>query len=408
MTTTPKPEPDTLPVWARQDAFPQAPAGWGWVDMKGKTYPTDSLASLIKAIREDRDAGVSLVWLPGHSHMILPEELDGAADAVLAARKRLASDDLNDAHDKLRWFGWLLAGLVVYRLYQGFAYAPQIATSAERALFSIRSLIGSMSVGIALLMFLIFAFIPWYQARKRIREFSHWTDWDIAGVVPMLRFETWLDWQKSPVTRFMLGLVSLVGLAQLMPGNSLSAAGLVKGAYFQGEWWRLFTAPFMHGNLIHFLMNASAMLYLGKRVEVFARWPHVPMVFLFASCIGGEASARFVAASSVGASGGLMGWLGFLLVFESLHGTLVPRRARRRLLAGVLLTGLIGLIGYRFIDNAAHVGGLLAGMLYAAIVFPKSTSPLRPRSTVTDRIAGSAALAVLVLSALFAIRQILA
>jgi membrane associated rhomboid family serine protease len=103
-----------------------------------------------------------------------------------------------------------------------------------------------------------------------------------------------------------------------------------------------------------------------------------------------------------------MGWLGFLLVFESLHANLVPRRASRRLIAGVLLTGMIGLIGYRFIDNAAHAGGLLAGMLYAAIVFPKSTSPLRPRSTITDRIAGAAALGVLVLSALFAVSKILA
>lgn len=340
--------------------------------------------------------------------MILPEELEGAADAILSSRKRRAADDLQDATDKLWRFGWILAGLGAYLLYQGFAHAPQIATAAERVNFAVRGMIGSMSMGIALLMFLIFAFIPWYQSRKRLRELARWTDWDIADVVPTLRFETWLDSQKSPVTHIILGLVGLVGLAQLMPGDSLSAAGLVKTAYHQGEWWRLFTAPFMHGNLIHFLMNAAALLYLGKRVEVFARWPHVPMVFLFACCIGGEASARFLEAPSVGASGGLMGWLGFLLVFESLHGGLVPRHARRRLLAGVALTGLIGLIGYRFIDNAAHLGGLLAGMVYAGIVFPKSTSPLRPRSTVTDRIAGAVILFVLVLSALFATRQILA
>lgn len=408
ITTTQEPEPAHLPVWARDDVFPKAPGGWGWVDTKGKTHPCPTEASLIEAIREDRDAGVALVWVPERPHMILPEELKGASDAILSARKRRAADDLLDATDKLRWFGWLLAGLGVYRLYQGFVYAPAIATSTEKALFAVKSVIGSMSMGIALLMFLIFAFIPWYQSRKRLRELARWTDWDIADVVPTLRFETWLDWQKSPVTHLILGLVGLVGIAQLMPGDSLSAAGLVKSAYRQGEWWRLFTAPFMHGNLIHFLMNAAALLYLGKRVEVFARWPHVPMVFLFACCIGGEASARFLEAPSVGASGGLMGWLGFLLVFESLHGGLVPRRARRRLVAGVLLTGLIGLVGYRFIDNAAHLGGLLAGMAYAAIVFPKSTSPLRPRTTITDRIAGTAVLAILILSALFAARQIIA
>ena len=205
-----------------------------------------------------------------------------------------------------------------------------------------------------------------------------------------------------------LGLITLVGLAQLMPGDGIAAAGLVKERYFQSEWWRLLTAPFLHGNLVHFMMNAAALIYLGRRVEVFARWPHLPMVFLFAACIGGEASARFMHATSIGASGGLMGWLGFLLVFESLHGRLVPRRARRRLLAGVLLTGIIGLVGYRFIDNAAHLGGLLAGMVYAVIVFPKSSSPNRPNSTITDRITGSVAMGVLVLSAFYAAFKILA
>ena len=94
--------------------------------------------------------------------------------------------------------------------------------------------------------------------------------------------------------------------------------------------------------------------------------------------------------------------LGFLLVFESLHSRLVPRPAKRRLLAGVILTGMIGVIGFRFIDNAAHLGGLLAGMLYAFIVFPKSDSPSRPVATITDRIAGATALAVLTAAAVFA------
>jgi membrane associated rhomboid family serine protease len=340
--------------------------------------------------------------------MLLPEEIPGAAAAVLAARKRLAADDLMESMDRLRWYGWLSGGLAAYMFYQGWSHSPGIATPAERLGFAMRAAANSMSMGVALLMFLIFAFIPWYQARKRLRELRNWTSGDLAAAVPVLRFETWLNAQKSPVTGFLLGLIGLVGIAQLMPGDSLTAAGLHKPAYLHGEWWRLLTAPLLHGSLIHFLMNAAALLYLGKRLEVFARWPHVPLVFLFAACVGGEASARFIAAPSVGASGGLMGWLGFLLVFESLHGRLVPRRARRRLLAGVLLTGLVGLAGYRFIDNAAHAGGLLAGMLYAVIVFPKSASPNRPNATLTDRIAGVAALAVMIFSALFALMKILA
>lgn len=348
-----------------------------------------------------------LAWTPENPRMILPEEVPGAIAAVLTSRKRTAAADLTEAHDRLRWFGLLLGGLGLYLLYQGWVLAPPTLTSAAHAFFALRVVFNSMSMGIMLLMFLIFAFIPWYQARKRLHDFNRWSASDVAAAVPALRFETWLANQKAPVTRLMLGLIALVGLAQMLPGDSLRAAALIKPAYLGGEWWRLFTAPLLHGNLIHFMMNAAALLYLGKRMEVFARWPHVPLVFLFAACVGGEASARFMTATSVGASGGLMGWLGFLLVFESLHGSLVPRSARRRLLAGILLTALIGLIGYRFIDNAAHAAGLFAGMLYAAIVFPKSSSANRPNSTLTDRIAGITAIAVLTAAAAFAVLRMI-
>ena len=98
-----------------------------------------------------------------------------------------------------------------------------------------------------------------------------------------------------------------------------------------------------------------------------------------------------------------MGWLGFLLVFETLHARLVPRSSRRRLLAGIILTGVIGLIGYRFIDNAAHTGGLLAGMVYAAIVFPASSSAHRPLTTITDKIVGTLAMLAMIGSAALAV-----
>ena len=393
------------------------------MDFRKKPHACDSPEALITAIRDDRAAGVDLVWIPGRAHLILPDEMPDAAAAVLATRQRRATEDLLEARGKLNWFGGLLAGLAVYMFYQGWAHAPDGGAAGSRLDFALHTVLTSLSVGITLLMFLIFAFIPWYQSRKRLLELGQWTHHDLATDVPMLRFETWLAWQKAPVTRYFLVLLGMVALAQILSAerslgvralvalfhnwDGITAAGLVKDRYLHGEWWRLFTAPLLHGNVVHFLMNASALAYLGKRMEAFARWPHLPLVFLFAACVGGEASARFIAAPSVGASGGLMGWLGFLLVFESLHSRLVPHPAKRRLLAGVLLTALIGLIGFRFIDNAAHLGGLLAGMTYAIIVFPKSNSPNRPAATITDRIAGSAALAILTLSALVAVRLVL-
>ncbi len=356
--------------------------------------------------------------------MILPEELDGMSHELRTVREQWTRDDLEECHYRLRWFGTIFAALAGYQFIAGWLFAArQGAGIAIRNAFGLKNVFASTQVGLAVLMFIIFAFIPWWQARKRRQELVKWTEEGIKDFAPTIRFEAWLDRQKAPLTRVLLGLVLVVALTQVFGKvrteglsailslfhnwHGTDAAGLVKPLYVQGQWWRLFTAPFLHGNIVHLLMNAAAMAYLGKRVEVFARWPHLPMVFLFAATIGGAASARFIAAPSVGASGGLMGWLGFLLVFETLHKNLVPRRARRRLAAGVFLTALIGVIGYRYIDNAAHAGGLLAGMAYAAIVFPSSASPRRPRTTGVDRAAAAAALLMLVAAAGFAVVKII-
>jgi hypothetical protein len=93
-------------------------------------------------------------------------------------------------------------------------------------------------------------------------------------------------------------------------------------------------------------------------------------------------------------------------VFETLHGRLVPHSSRRRLAFVVALAAFIGALGYRFIDNAAHAGGLLAGMIYAIIVFPPSRSPNRPRMTGADWSGGALALIVLISSAIFAVWRI--
>ena len=66
------------------------------------------------------------------------------------------------------------------------------------------------------------------------------------------------------------------------------------------------------------------------------------------------------------------------------------------------MTGLIGLVGYKFIDNAAHFGGLLAGIAYAGIVFPRSASVIRPRINLADRVIGFASLAAIAASAVVA------
>ena len=107
-----------VPVWAKADAFPKAPNGWGWVDLKGASHPCASLEALAAAIRDDRDGSVTLVWAPGHERMILPEELEGMGDALRTARARWNRDDLEDTTHRMRWFGGILgilSALCVFR-----------------------------------------------------------------------------------------------------------------------------------------------------------------------------------------------------------------------------------------------------------------------------------------------------
>ena len=124
---------------------------------------------------------------------------------------------------------------------------------------------------------------------------------------------------------------------------------------------------------------------------------------VFSMLAGGLATSHFMPEkASIGASGGVLGLLGFLLIFETLHGELVPRSSRRRLLGALGVTLLVGFIGYQFIDNFAHGGGLLAGMLYAGIAFPRSGSNRRPRASKRDTALGVTGLLILAASSIWA------
>lgn len=390
------PEDTKEPIWARPDAFPRSPAGQGWMDPGGKLHPVDDRDSLLREIADDKSGRVMLVWTEGRSHLVLPEELEEAEHSVRKGRQVRYESALKQAKVRLIVGSTLLFGVACQQAYALWPTLPPTAGLMEKFVEFLRLLLVSLPICVAALLWFALIFMPWYQARKDLREWGTLLSGDSKPLIPTLRLDTWLMIQRAPLTRVIAGGLLVIWLVQyLASGNAIAAAGLVKTAYHQGEYWRLLTAPWVHGNLVHFLFNFLALLYLGKRVEVLARWPHLLLVLLFSMLAGGILSARYLGAASVGISGGLMGWLGFLLVFESLHRRLGTRSARRRLLAGLLLTLLMGIIGYRFIDNAAHLGGLLAGMLYGVIVFPASESIHRPRILWIDRVAALAAGVVL-------------
>jgi membrane associated rhomboid family serine protease len=153
----------------------------------------------------------------------------------------------------------------------------------------------------------------------------------------------------------------------------------------QREWWRLVTPVFIHIGWLHLLVNMYSLFMLGPYVE--RLYGSARFVFFwivtgvagvaasyFASSMGGKPGVlgRFLFRGgdgpSAGASGALFGLVGVLFVFGLKYRHELPEGFKRAFGLGMLPTILINLfIGYTipFIDNAAHLGGLAAGMLFA-------------------------------------------
>ncbi len=384
------------PGWASPDIYPDKPesAPYGALSRKGRRCEFDSLEALGAHVRSSRES-VEAVWTPESEGMIPPEAVK---DLVEPLRQRFVDLAESDASEAKR-------NTLIFALLLGWALYANLANRTMPT--------ESVGVGLAGILLIILGLVPWFDAWRNRRSAWELNEEHLVGEEQEARFERWLGRQRSPLTWTLIGLLVVSGGAEIWVEleASVEAAGLV-GRDKEGkgmEVWRLFTAPFLHGHPLHWILNVAGLWYIGRRVEALASWPHLALVFLVAMVAGGVATAQFIPEkSSVGASGGLLGLLGFLLVFETLHARLVPRSTRRRLCAALVLTFVIGFVGYSFIDNYAHGGGLAAGMLYAAIVFPKSRSARRPRANRMDRIFGGVSLGVLTASALVAVKLMLA
>jgi rhomboid protease GluP len=148
-----------------------------------------------------------------------------------------------------------------------------------------------------------------------------------------------------------------------------------------GQWWRLFTAMFLHGSFEHVLLNMISLLYLGVIAERLYGSVKFIAIYVGSGLAGSVASVLFNAlygdphVASVGASGAIFGIAGALLTLRFQHSDVIPRSVRDRISSSILPIVLINLVFSRFlaayIDNSAHVGGLLGGIVLS-FVFPLS------------------------------------
>jgi rhomboid protease GluP len=147
-------------------------------------------------------------------------------------------------------------------------------------------------------------------------------------------------------------------------GQTLLAFGAkYRAAIFgYGQWWRLVTAGFLHGGLLHIAMNSWVLFDLGAQVEEVYGGGRLIVIYFLATVFGFLASSIWTPALSVGASAGIFGLLGAMIALGVRHKASAMGGAIRGLYVRWAIYGLIfGLLPGLHIDNAAHIGGLAAG-----------------------------------------------
>lgn len=139
-----------------------------------------------------------------------------------------------------------------------------------------------------------------------------------------------------------------------------------------GQWWRLVTSVFMHGGLLHLVFNALVLANVGLMLEPLLGKAQLLLIYLVTGVVASLTSVVFnYGAVSVGASGAIFGLYGFFLAL--LFSTLFRPEVRQQFLRGtVVFIGINLAFGFTMsmIDNAAHIGGLVAGLLLGFIWVP--------------------------------------
>ena len=171
---------------------------------------------------------------------------------------------------------------------------------------------------------------------------------------------------------FMLLVFSGNGFLSFTIPELLNWGANYKPLTTNGEWWRLFSSIFLHGGFVHLLSNMIALLFAGLLLEPLTG----RKIFTIIYCISGLAASAISlwwndTVVSVGASGAIFGLYGVLLILL-LSKMVSPSLSKLFLISIIFFIAYnlsVGLLG-QGIDNAAHIGGLLAGILLGFLTLP--------------------------------------
>ena len=197
--------------------------------------------------------------------------------------------------------------------------------------------------------------------------------------------------KRAPVTMALLVIIGVV-FAFEVATNAFSSdeamvqmGAIVPGLLQRGEFWRLLASLFLHGGWAHWATNSWALYQLGSLYEVLFSSKRFATIYFVSGISAGIASSLYNHGPAVGASGAIFGVLG-AFIFSILRSPQYrnqpwTKSLLRQMVFWIVLNMAIGYF-VPFIDNVAHMGGLITGLLLGLL--PHRVPPPAPSNAIVD------------------------
>jgi rhomboid protease GluP len=202
------------------------------------------------------------------------------------------------------------------------------------------------------------------------------------------RMRRWPPVTAAILVALIAILVVEIRIGALRSRESIIAMGaLARERVAAGEYWRLLTAPWLHGGVEHLVGNGIALFILGMLCEAAFGRAQFVVLYVLSGLAGSIVSLAASAGPSVGASGAIFGLQGAAIVLFRVHRDRLLVRDRRVgfvLLVWAIYT-IVGGLMTPFIDNGAHIGGALGGAVIARQLHPVVLGPLPPERAAVVR-----------------------
>lgn len=193
--------------------------------------------------------------------------------------------------------------------------------------------------------------------------------------------------KKVPVITYALILINTLMLVltigmsgqvlEFNPNLLYKLGGLVNYSSMSSyiDFYRVITSAFLHAGLIHFIFNMYALYVIGPQLESFFGKIKYLIIYLGSAIIGNLLSMLFLSETTVavGASGAIFGLFGALLYFGYHYRVYLSGVIKSQIIPLIALNLFIGFV-LSGINNMAHIGGLIGGILVSKAVGVKYKS----------------------------------